>query len=412
LNLIRLTFLYWINKPFSTALQSLLMAVPVALLISVFIINRQINSKLLKHIESVDLILSAPGNPMEITNGGLLFSGDPSGTISIREVYEIVKNRVVRLAIPLILGDYYRDARLIGTNHNYLTVQNADLKDGRLWEKAMEIVPGHIAARKLNLEVGDKITIERNHNNINKPDLVFYYVVGVLEKTGTALDRVILTSLESLQMHETGLEEQGTGDQKSLSGEKGYNIFPFEFPDNPDLNLSYVLIQYRSPMAAMTYPKYVKRVSAIQPVAPGVEVLHLKNITSHALRYFIVLAFIFIGISGLSLILFFNNFLQNNESNFAIFRAMGCNRHTIVLLMVLMAMLIADAGAITGIILGHIGAHYAAGSVPFLKMAGITGWTFYGFEIVIYLLCHLILILMSSFSTYRIYNLDLKKVLL
>ncbi|MFC2125046.1 ABC transporter permease [Bacteroidota bacterium] len=414
MNLIRLSLLFWINKPYSSVLNALLIAVPVAIFISVGVLKKQITKKLLKQTENVDLILGAPGNPVQITMSGIFFIGNSTGTISVGNARELVKNRAVRLAVPVILGDYYNGFRMIGTNNNYLDIHNAELRDGRIWNAQMEVVIGYTTARKLNIEVGDIISMDtKSNDNLSEGDIMFYQVVGVLEKTRTVLDKVILTSVESFWdinelVAESDLYEM---DSLTLGKDKPYDIFPFDFPENSEESLSCVLIQYRSPMAALTYPKNVKREPGIQPVTPAIEILRLNGIINQVSNYFIVFAYILIGIIGFSVVQYFKNMLKKHETDFAVFRATGCSRYKIIYLLLILAMLIADTGAFTGIIFGHISAHLVSGSLPFARIAGITGWSFYGSEILVYLLVHLLTLLMASYSAIKVYQMDVKSIL-
>ena len=414
MNLIRLSLLFWINKPYSAILHSILIAVPVVIFISVGVIKRQVSSKLLTHSENVDLILSAPGNPLQITLSGILFTGNPSGTINVEDARKVVRNRAVRLAVPVILGDYYRGFRVIGTNHNYLEIQSAEVRNGRLWKTEMEVVIGHSAARKLNIDVGDRLSVEgENNSDFSQDEIQFYEVVGILDRSRTALDRVILTSVESFWEIDEKLDDSAYPIMDTIIREmdEPYNIFPFDFPENPAGILSCVLIQYRSPVAALTYPKYVKRESSLQPITPTVELLRLKGTIDHISDYFIVFAFVLAGIIGVLIVQFFNNILEKHETDFAVFRAIGSSRYKIIYLLLILALLIADTGAFTGIIFGHISAHIVSNSLPFMKIAGITGWSFYVVEILIYLLVHLLTILMASNSAIKAYNMDVRGIL-
>ncbi len=362
----------------------------------------------------VDLILGAPGNPTQIIMSGLLFSGNPTGTISVGSVRGIIRNRTVRLAVPIILGDYYKGFRMIGTNHNYLDIHKMGFREGRLWDSEMEVVIGHSVARKLNIDVGERLSIEiKQSDGIDHGDIMIYEVVGILEKSGIALDKVMLTSIESFWAGDDLVKSQHIIESDSLLLEKEmpYDMFPFDFPVKSEKLLSYVLIQYRSPMAALAYPKYVKRESGLQAVTPGIEMLRLNATINRVLDYFMVIVYILTGIAGFSVVLYFRDILVENETDFAVFRAIGCSRHKIAYMVLLLALFIADTGAFIGIIFGHISAQIIAGTLPFARMAGITGWSFYGTEILIYFLVHVLTLLLAFHSAIKAYKMDVKSVL-
>src|SRR5690606_20662444 len=144
----------------------------------------------------------------------------PTGNIPLNEANQITKSPYVKQAIPLSLGDSYSTFRIVGTEHSYVELYKATLKEGRLWEADYEVTLGAFAADKLGFKVGD--TFFGQHGmaqggHFHEEDT--YQVVGVLDVSNTVMDNLVLTSLESVWgMHEYK-EEKGQEEEEEGSHE-------------------------------------------------------------------------------------------------------------------------------------------------------------------------------------------------
>src|SRR5690606_7541819 len=82
---------------------------------------------------------------------------NPTGNISLAEAQKLAANPMVKLAVPLSLGDNFRGHRIVGTDSTFLQLYDLELADGRLWEDDFEAVIGAEVARKHGLKIGDTI---------------------------------------------------------------------------------------------------------------------------------------------------------------------------------------------------------------------------------------------------------------
>lgn len=410
-----MSLLYLAEKRHLAILYVLLIALPIMLLNGVRIIKRQASGKLPDHASHIDLIIGRDGNPLQITLSTMFYHSDiPKAGVSVEVARNIVRNRAVRLAVPMILGEEYRGFRIVGTNHNYLEIYNGKLETGELWQSPMEVVLGYRAARKLNLEVGDPFSPELGSDAAaTESGYTLYKVKGTLKKSGTVIDNAIITGLESFWQDERTLSDNNliTGEDQEVNSENTFNVFPFEFPDNVNENLTAILIQYRSPMAALTYPEFVQRESGFITVQPGLEIMYLVSLIRRFTSYFNIMAIVIILLVFWVVYMFFLSLVKERSADFAIFSVVGTKHKMIPVIVLLMAVFVADSAAVTGILFGHIVADWVIIDLPFARMTGLTGWSFSFSEIGIYFATHLGVLLAAAYPSMKVYRMDVLSTL-
>ncbi len=115
--------------------------------------------------------------------------------------------RNVEWTIPISLGDSHRGYRVMGTNQDYFRYfsygQKLKLRmaQGRSFSDTYEAVLGSQVARELDYQLGREIIIAHGLGEIsfslhdNKP----FTISGILEPTGTPVDRTVHISLQGME---------------------------------------------------------------------------------------------------------------------------------------------------------------------------------------------------------------------
>lgn len=183
----------------STLLSILLTAFGVAILIVIYITGDTFEKQLANNSKNVDLVVGAKGSPMQLILSTLYHVDNPTGNIPLAEAAKIADNPLVQLATPVSLGDNYKGHRIVGTDHTFLEMYELSINEGKLWDKSFEAVIGAEVMRKQNLKIGDKIfsahgLSEEAHQHDEHP----FIIVGVLEKSNSVVDNLILTNLASI----------------------------------------------------------------------------------------------------------------------------------------------------------------------------------------------------------------------
>ncbi|WMX16927.1 FtsX-like permease family protein [Aureispira sp. CCB-E] len=217
MNILKLSWNYLADKPFSTLLSTVLVALGVSLTSILFLLNKQFQDRLYKNIEGVDLVVGAKGSPLQMILSSVYHIDAPTGNIPLKESFVVTKNPYIQKAIPLALGDSYNGFRIVGTDSQYIAHFNAEIAEGRLIEKDLEVNVGARAAKKLGLKIGS--TFYGSHGLVQEGGHVHetyaYEVVGILKETNLILDQLILTNVSTVWRmhddHDHGSHDHGDG---------------------------------------------------------------------------------------------------------------------------------------------------------------------------------------------------------
>ncbi|MCE7054364.1 ABC transporter permease [Algoriphagus sp. AGSA1] len=381
MNLFKLSWKYLTFRPLSTGLNVVLLALGLAIITVLLLIQDQFEKKMNQDAAGVDLVVGAKGSPLQLILSGVYHIDYPTGNIPMDEAQKLSRNRLVKNIIPMALGDNYKGYRIVGTNHDYPALYDATLKRGRLWEKPFEVVLGAEVAMKTGFQIGGEFVgshgiTEGSHEH----DANNFKVVGVLERKGNVLDRLVLTSVESIwYTHEeeeeasdsiANHEEQHDIDTHGPVATKG-------FPKVAESReLTTLLIQYRNPMAAIQLPRLINSGTSMQAASPSFEMSRLFELLGVGISLLQGLAVAIIGISGLGIFIALYNSLKERKYDLAVLRAIGASKRQLLLLIFLEGAMLTFMGAILGILLGHTFLSVIISQNEQGVMASLQAWVF------------------------------------
>lgn len=360
MNLVKLSWKYLTFRPLSTSLNVFLLALGLAIITVLLLIQDQFEKKMNQDAAGIDLVVGAKGSPLQLILAGVYHIDFPTGNIPMDEAQKLSRNRLVKNIIPLAMGDNYQGFRIVGTNHDYPALYEAKLQSGKLWEKPFEVVLGAEVAEKSDYKGGDEfvgshgISVGSHEHDANK-----FKVVGVLEEKGNVLDRLILTSVESIwYTHDEGEVSEPTD---STANHEDHDEVNFQesvattgFPKTiHQRDLTTLLIQFRNPMAAIQLPRLINSGTSMQAASPSFEMSRLFELLGVGITLLQGLAIVIIGISGLGIFIALYNSLKERKYDLAILRAIGASRGQLLLLIFLEGIMLTFMGAILGILLGH-----------------------------------------------------------
>lgn len=423
MNLIGLSWAYIRAKPLSNLLNVGLVGLGVGLASILLLLNTQFETRLYKNIENINLVVSAKGSPLQMILSSVYHIDVPTGNIPLKDAWLVTKNPYVEKAIPLALGDSYKGFRIVGTNKEYANLYKVQAFQGRLWEKDLEVCVGARAAAKLGLKIGS--TFYGAHGLVGDDDMhtheeFVYKVVGILEKSGTVIDQLILTNVSSVwrvhESHEHGEEtpEEETGDSTQAhthSHDEPNSAPPVDthvhtaacnhdhdghnhdghdhdghshahpiVATNPDSlapiseegkEVTAYLVQYKkdktgavSAMATNMVPRMIKEGSEKMGSAlPAYELQRLLEMTGVGASFLSSLAWLIIGVSGFSVFISLYNSLKERRYELALMRVMGASKGKIFALLILEGLLLSGLGVVFGLFMSHLGMSLLAGSL-------------------------------------------------
>jgi putative ABC transport system permease protein len=276
---------------------------------------------------------------MQLILSGVLHIDVPPGNIPLKAVQELQKHSMVEAIIPISLGDNFRSYRIVGTSQAYLSHYQGTLAQGRTWSEPMEVVVGATAARKLGFALGH--TFAGSHGlgaggHLHGDSL--YTVVGILEPNGSVLDRLILTDTASVwKVHEdsTALDAD---DRKVIEQER---------------EITMALVLYNTPIAAVSFPRFVNTSTEMQAAAPALEIARLLSMLGLGTDVLRAFAGVLLFTAGLSVFIALWSALRERRSDLALLRMLGAPAGKVAALLLCEALWLGVVAAVLGLLLGQ-----------------------------------------------------------
>lgn len=351
------------HKPLSTALNLLLMAVGIAMMSFVLSASRQLEDNALRDAQGIDLVVGAKGSPLQLILSSIYHIDVPTGNIPLAAQAQLTQNRMVKKVIPLALGDSYQGFRLVGTNADYIAHYNATLAAGKLFNAPLQAVFGAQAAARTGTVVGAQFTgshgLARGGEEHKEAP---FTVVGILKPTGTVLDRLVLTPVESVwRVHEivNGIDVSDKEEKEAMDAER---------------ELTALLVQYASPLAAISMPRMVNSQSELQAAQPAFEAAKLFHLLGAGIDVLRGIAAIVLAAAALSMFVALYNALEERKTDLAILRTLGAQPFKLLLLLLTEGLLLALAGALLGWVLGHVAVDVLGRLLSDDQNLNLSGW--------------------------------------
>ncbi len=334
-----LAWAYLWSRPLAAALNLVLLSLGLASITFLLLVSYQLDKAFERDLQGIDLVVGAKGSPMQLILSGVFHIDVPPGNVSLKAVLELQKHPLVAQVIPLSLGDSFQGFRIVGSSHDYITHYRAQLVQGQLWTQPMQVVLGAIAAHKLGMTVGQ--TFVGSHGlaagGHAHRDMV-YTVVGVLAPGATVLDRLILTDSASVwQVH----EDHG----KAQELEQNHLLEKRE--------VTMALLRYKTPLAAMSLPRYVNSSTVMQAAAPALEITRLLSMLGLGTDVLRAFAAVLLLTAGLSVFIALWSAVRERRGDLALLRMLGAPPIKLATLLLLEALWLGLLAAALGLLAGQ-----------------------------------------------------------
>ena len=341
---IALSFRYLWSRPLSAALNLLLLSLGLASITLVLLTQAQVDHAFERDLAGIDVVVGAKGSPMQLILAGVFHLDAPTGNVALSEVRELQKNPQVAELIPLSLGDSLRGFRIVGTTPGYVAHYGATLAVGALWDQPMQVVLGWQVAAATGLQLGQRFIGTHGlgaggHAHGDNP----YRVRGVLNPCACVLDRLVLTATESVwQVHDASYQGETPLDDEDRAAIEA------------DREVTLALIRYKSPLAAVTFPRFVNSSTNMQAAAPAVEItrlLRMVGVGTDVLRGF---GAVLLLTAGLSVFIALWNAVRERQADLAMLRMLGASAWRVALLLFCEALWLALLACLVGLLGGHV----------------------------------------------------------
>lgn len=336
---ITLSWRYLWSRPLSAVLNLLLFSTGLASITFIVLAGGQLGRAFDRDLAGIDVVVGAKGSPLQLILSGVFQLDVPTGNIPLTAVKELQKHPQVAMLIPVSMGDSFRGYRIVGTTHDYLHHYAAELAQGVQWSAPMQAVIGSQVAQHGGLRLGDSFAGTHGlGGGAHAHELSPYTVVGVLKPSQTVLDRLVLTSTESVwQVHETdvALDDE---DRRVLKA---------------DREVTLALVRYNTPLAAVSFPRFVNSTTEMQAAAPALEITRLLGMVGIGVDVLKAFAGVLLLTAAMSLFIALWGAVRERRSDLALLRMLGAPPWRIAGLLLCEALWLGLLGATLGMLAGQ-----------------------------------------------------------
>ncbi len=392
-------------SPLTAAVNVLLMGLGTASIVLLLLAGFQLEQAMSRDAKGIDLVVGAQGSPVQLILSAVYHADVPPGNIMLSDAQQWADDPRVAAAIPLSLGDSYRGFRIVGATPEYLDLYDADLLAGRIWTESMEAVVGSAVAQSAVLGVGSTFAgahglVDGGHQHETQP----YRVVGVLAPTGSVADRLVITSLESVwalhgepiadahdeigEYHEEGEDHHADQHQRADEQQHAHDEDTAEHDHEAetehwahqnthqeDLEITAMLLSYRTPLAATTLPREINAAGALQAAAPALEISRLLQLVGVGMTALGAFAWVLVATAAMSIFAALYGSLRTRRGELAMLRCLGATQVELLLYLIAEGLLMSVLGVALGFVAGHGLMELVALWLSSTRGVVMTGWT-------------------------------------
>ncbi len=355
----------WIRfRPLGASLNVALLALGTATIALLMMASQQFEQRLSADADAVDMVVGAKGSPMQLVLSTVFHVDAPVGNVSAEEARFLEQHAMIEEVIPMALGDGFRGYRIVGTDTSYLDLYGAEVAEGRLWDEPLEAVFGAVAAAQTGLGLGDRFVGEHGLGGVGGPthDKFPYDVVGLLAPTGSVVDRLVFTSVATVQLvhgmdpdHDHDHDHADEEDHADHADDEDHADHADD-EDHADLRppeVTAFLVDFSTPMAAVALPREINQSTVMQAARPAYEIRRLFRLVGYGAD--VVRAFAVILVIGAVLGLFTALFqaLEERRADLAVMRVLGATQLRLFWQIVAESLILTVAGTVLGLVLAH-----------------------------------------------------------
>jgi len=338
------------SRPLNTALCVAASAAGIALLCTVFLLSQAIDTGFSRNAEGIDIVVGAKGSPLQLVLSSVYHADVPNANIEAADADRVSHNPQVKQVIPLAIGDSHKGWRIVGTTQDYLSLYGATFAEGHTWQQPFEAVAGALTGIKTGEQFPAVHGLSIDSDDVHHFHL--YKIVGTLKPTGTVLDRLILTSVGSVQeLHKhPDLGDPDAAEEKKI----GHQV-------------TALLLKTKSPVAIMNLPRQINSSSNLLAASPAYEMTRLASSLGIGRDVLTVLGIGFIALSVLMLLSTLASSLTARRYDLGVLRVLGASPLMLAGTVMAEGLILSGLGAVTGIVAGHALAFAIATNVDSLK---------------------------------------------
>lgn len=355
--ILRLAFASLIARALTVGMTILAIALSVALFLGVEKVRTGAKASFADTISGTDLIVGARSGSVQLLLYSVFRIGNATNNLTWESYQDIAARPEVDWIVPISLGDSHRQFRVMGTTnaffdrYKYRSGQSLTLGDGVFMDDLFDTVIGADVAATLGYKIGDPIVVAHGLASFSEHKNQPFRVSGILEKTGTPVDRTVIVSLQAIKAIHV--------DWRSGAAIPGQST-PADVLRQMDLKptaITSALIGVKSRLKVFGLQRSINEYpqEPLLAILPGVALQELWQIVGIAETALVAVSAMVVITAMIGMMATIFSSLNERRREMAIFRAMGARPRVILGLLVIEAALMATLGALLGLALLYVG---------------------------------------------------------
>ena len=355
--ILRLAFASLMARTLTVGMTVLAIGLSVALFLGVEKVRTGAKASFADTISGTDLIVGARSGSVQLLLYSVFRIGNATNNLTWQSYQDILERREVDWTVPISLGDSHRQFRVMGTTpafferYKYRSGQSLAVRDGAIMSDLFDAVIGADVAATLGYAVGDPIVVAHGLASFSEHKDQPFRVSGILEKTGTPVDRTVIVSLEAIEAIHVDWQSGARIPGQSTPAD----VIRRMALEPQAITAALVGVKSRLQVfglqrAINEYPQ-----EPLLAILPGVALQELWQIVGIAETALIGVSAMVVVTALIGMMATIFSSLNERRREMAIFRAMGARPRIILGLLVLEAVMMATVGAALGIALLYAG---------------------------------------------------------
>lgn len=359
--ILRLALGSLLARALTVAMTVLAIALSVMLFLGVEKVRTGAKASFADTISGTDLIVGARTGSVQLLLYSVFRIGNATNNMTWESYQDIAARDAVDWIVPISLGDSHRQFRVMGTTseffqrYKYRSGQSLAVSDGEVMDDLFDATIGADVAETLGYNVGDPIVVAHGLASFSEHEDQPFRISGILEKTGTPVDRTVIVSLEAIEAIHVDWRSgaQIPGQSTPADAIRQMELQPAA------ITAALVGVKGRLQVFGLqrSINDYVEE--PLLAILPGVALQELWQIVGIAETALIAVSGMVIVTALIGMMATIFSSLNERRREMAIFRAMGARPRVIFAMLVLEAAVMAAIGALLGLILLYLGLYVA-----------------------------------------------------
>jgi putative ABC transport system permease protein len=355
--ILRLAFGSLIARGLTVGMTILAIGLSVALFLSVEKVRTGAKASFADTITGTDLIVGARSGSVQLLLYSVFRIGNATNNLTWESYQGIAVQPEVDWIVPISLGDSHRQFRVMGTTpafferYKYRSGQSLAVRKGAIMSDLFDTVIGADVAKTLGYDVGDPIVVAHGLASFSEHADQPFRISGILEKTGTPVDRTVIISLQAIEAVHVDWQSGGQIPSQSTPADV---IRQMELKPQA---VTAALIGVKSRLQVFGLQRTINEYpqEPLLAILPGVALQELWQIVGIAETALIAVSAMVVITALIGMMATIFSSLNERRREMAIFRAMGARPRVVLGLLVLEAILMAAIGSILGLALLYVG---------------------------------------------------------